>query len=554
MKCDNSFFVPSNNDQSITDLRQYILEEYSKYRSNCPIIEIYLAENAVTKQDEKKLKENLIEELQVHNNLIKITSVLNTFHSVSFRPIDAKKGGEMTILAWIKNLKNFGLFNNPKTSDTEPDVQKEIKKHIAEKIKEILDERRIYQLNNTSVFQVGKIKVSNLSPALCYYFKQVKETNNKDEIVRWFNGIITELTSKSISIQYSRDVEFDFGGCPSDEYAKSIEEDDISFKITIEEYKNDLNRQKSKNEESQLQISLNIYEGNASPRIVRVGKFPCSIGKSEGNDVILSGKHTSRKHLRINHNRQSKVNGTPLPIHTPLSHGNDIFQIVDLGSTNGSYVNGQPLKANIPYPVTQGKTTVELGYGLEPSISEEAIEENKKTGNRKLFNLIEIILPDNMFSKVTPLPSGTPLPNQTEPDYRDYEEPINPTGPLPEHPKELVSGEKAQGLFILTIEDANGSREFDVFTLPCTIGSDSRENHITVNGKYVSKKHLILINTDGNNLNLNDRSRNGTYASGTKYNKTNFAAKMDTVFLLGGDDDKHPSEVPKMTLRKAGDF
>ena len=87
-------------------------------------------------------------------------------------------------------------------------------------------------------------------------------------------------------------------------------------------------------------IALQIQDdAGGAPEVVRYEKDQISIGRVSGNDLVIAHGTVSSRHAR-------------------LTRENGGWMIRDEGSTNGTYLNGQPIKA--PTPFREGD---ELGVG-----------------------------------------------------------------------------------------------------------------------------------------------------------------------------------------------
>src|SRR5687768_11823159 len=99
-------------------------------------------------------------------------------------------------------------------------------------------------------------------------------------------------------------------------------------------------------------------------RELALSHSPFSIGRIEGSDLVLSDRTVSKQHAQL------------------VYHGGT-WQIVDLGSANGTYVAGRRLVAHEPEPLADGaavrvgSNTVVLHLGspkiasAQPETSEE---------------------------------------------------------------------------------------------------------------------------------------------------------------------------------------
>ena len=88
------------------------------------------------------------------------------------------------------------------------------------------------------------------------------------------------------------------------------------------------------------------------------------IGRGQDCDIILDEHQVSRQHARLQHTPQG-------------------WMLLDLGSTNGTQVNGQQLKAHEPYALQPGDR-VALGTAVlalqQPAVGEAVPQESQKRG------------------------------------------------------------------------------------------------------------------------------------------------------------------------------
>lgn len=95
---------------------------------------------------------------------------------------------------------------------------------------------------------------------------------------------------------------------------------------------------------TQPRAELEVTAGNALGMKFPLVKDVCTIGRKEGNDICLQDPNVSRLHARI---EQAAEN----------------FTVIDLGSTNGTYVNGRRVvKATVKAgdSITLGKTELKF--------------------------------------------------------------------------------------------------------------------------------------------------------------------------------------------------
>jgi ABC-type multidrug transport system ATPase subunit/pSer/pThr/pTyr-binding forkhead associated (FHA) protein len=94
---------------------------------------------------------------------------------------------------------------------------------------------------------------------------------------------------------------------------------------------------------SELSILTVNYAGET--REYRLTQTPLTIGRNADNLVVLNSDIVSRYHARL-----EQSNGT--------------YQIVDLGSSNGTNVNGNELEPRVPYPIREGDVITIAGFTL----------------------------------------------------------------------------------------------------------------------------------------------------------------------------------------------
>jgi len=76
------------------------------------------------------------------------------------------------------------------------------------------------------------------------------------------------------------------------------------------------------------------------PKTVTVSRFPFILGRSK-SDMQFGDSQVSRHHLRIDVK-------------------DEVVYVMDLGSKNGTFLNGDPLVSHKPYPLTH-KVAIRLG-------------------------------------------------------------------------------------------------------------------------------------------------------------------------------------------------
>lgn len=88
-----------------------------------------------------------------------------------------------------------------------------------------------------------------------------------------------------------------------------------------------------------------IVEGSGSGTTVALSSLPVTIGRAEDSTIVISDDYASSKHARL----------------VPMNGG---WTLEDLGSTNGTVLNGKKLTAPTEVPIgariTIGRTVLEL--------------------------------------------------------------------------------------------------------------------------------------------------------------------------------------------------
>jgi pSer/pThr/pTyr-binding forkhead associated (FHA) protein len=105
------------------------------------------------------------------------------------------------------------------------------------------------------------------------------------------------------------------------------------------------------------ELILEIVEGADSGRQVTLGT-PLEIGRDQSTDIALDDEQASRRHARV-------------------SAQGDLALLEDLGSTNGTYVNGQPIEGpRVLRPgdkIRVGLTVIELRTAQEVQSQPSAV-------------------------------------------------------------------------------------------------------------------------------------------------------------------------------------
>ncbi len=128
---------------------------------------------------------------------------------------------------------------------------------------------------------------------------------------------------------------------------------------------------------------LMVIEGEDKGKKYKLDRPATKVGKREGNDLALSDKTVSRNHLEI-------------------EYTSDSFLLRDMGSTNGTYVNGTKVKEAYLAPgdvIKLGNTSIEFQAfsetaKIEPSSSESYGNMVAKSRRmRQIFSIMEKISP-----------------------------------------------------------------------------------------------------------------------------------------------------------------
>ncbi|MFH1262141.1 MAG: GGDEF domain-containing protein [Pseudomonadota bacterium] len=106
---------------------------------------------------------------------------------------------------------------------------------------------------------------------------------------------------------------------------------------------------------------LVMMEGTYVGEIYRIEKGSVTIGRADDADIVISDEGISRKHFRIDRHENS-------------------FTVTDLGSTNGTYVNGAPIKQSTLRDgdkITAGDVILSFSY-------QDSIDVNYREGLRNM--------------------------------------------------------------------------------------------------------------------------------------------------------------------------
>jgi len=114
-----------------------------------------------------------------------------------------------------------------------------------------------------------------------------------------------------------------------------------------------------------------ILTGPEMGQVFELRDGPSYVGRSQDNDIQILDKTVSRRHLK-------------------LSRNGDRYFITDLGSQNGTFVNGLNITSGIEievrqgHPIALGMTVICLGEGCMDQVMPflDSIELTKETGNQ----------------------------------------------------------------------------------------------------------------------------------------------------------------------------
>ena len=248
-----------------------------------------------------------------------------------------------------------------------------------------------------------------------------------------------------------------------------------------------------------VSILLRIEDASSKPgehKSVRVNRYPAVIGLNADCDVPVSASYASGRHLRLDWQEGQGLTAT------------------DLGSTNGTFVSGQKLEANVAVRVKDGQLI--------------QLSESSSGGALITVRVGTPVLPPAIQAGIAP--GATPIVGAT---------PLVNDGILKQHT-----------LAWLEVEDAEGNRRIAVQRLPFRVGRSSDCDYVTptANGS-VSRNHLTLVRllTDGFEVEHGGVKGNGT-AVKHKMMGDYFVWGFATELVLGGKNPNYPT--CKLTLRK----
>ncbi len=102
-------------------------------------------------------------------------------------------------------------------------------------------------------------------------------------------------------------------------------------------------------------LNLVVIEGPDRGQTLALTRSPLVIGRGADCDLLLHDQEASRRHAEL------RGTGTS-------------WQLVDLGSTNGTFAGGQRLAAGVPFPLTAGVTFIigHTSFVLQPELAAPA--------------------------------------------------------------------------------------------------------------------------------------------------------------------------------------
>jgi DNA-binding NtrC family response regulator len=130
---------------------------------------------------------------------------------------------------------------------------------------------------------------------------------------------------------------------------------------------------------------LVVVEGPSRGKKIALNKNLIKVGKRESNDFVVIDKTVSRNHFEI-------------------EYQSDSFLLKDLGSTNGTYLNGSKVKEAYLLPgdiIKVGNTTIEFvafdeKVKIEPSLENEyGLMVGRSRKMRQIFSILQKISPTN---------------------------------------------------------------------------------------------------------------------------------------------------------------
>ena len=131
-------------------------------------------------------------------------------------------------------------------------------------------------------------------------------------------------------------------------------------------------------------VSVTITEKGGKPMVREFDQPEITIGRVQGNDIVLPKSNISKRHARI------------------VKSGNN-FVVIDAKSTNGTYINGK--RINAPHDLRAGDKIFVGDFTMELRATEEsasaksskAASERRQLKTKELSAVAEDILPDSAW-------------------------------------------------------------------------------------------------------------------------------------------------------------
>ncbi|MFO8070310.1 MAG: FHA domain-containing protein [Polyangia bacterium] len=205
---------------------------------------------------------------------------------------------------------------------------------------------------------------------------------------------------------------------------------------------------------------LVIYDDEGKTTIVPLIRDEVSIGRKEGNTIRLTDRNVSRRHAQLNRK------------------GEDTFELTDLGSRNGTKVNGEPV-------------------GKEPRLV--------KPGD-------QVAIGDYNLSVRTDVSAGIPMGRQMDPG------------------ESAGMGKVTPHARLVMLSDPEPGREFDL-TVNLYVVGRSEEANMRIEDASISRAHARLDGDEGQWTISDLDSINGIFVNGMR--KDDYLLKSGDVIELG---------------------
>lgn len=140
--------------------------------------------------------------------------------------------------------------------------------------------------------------------------------------------------------------------------------------------------------EEQSLLVLKILTGPLKGEIVELGDEVLTIGRSKNNKLVLHDESASGKHAEIH----------------PTDDG---FEIIDVGSSNGTYVNGHELTANEPMQL-KVKDAIKISETLIHVVAGESADESEDEDEEDEARTVLATPADVVAATPPPKPVATP--------------------------------------------------------------------------------------------------------------------------------------------------